>query len=42
MVIDCGGGTIDISAYTRASDRTSKEISPAQCRFPPTEESVCS
>ena len=31
MVVDCGGGTIDISTYTRASDRSLKEISAAEC-----------
>jgi len=33
MVVDCGGGTIDISTYTRASDRSLKEISAAECMF---------
>ncbi|KAF8333728.1 hypothetical protein F5887DRAFT_1286197 [Amanita rubescens] len=31
MVVDRGGGTIDISTYTRASDRSLKEISAAEC-----------
>ncbi|PFH47733.1 hypothetical protein AMATHDRAFT_151430 [Amanita thiersii Skay4041] len=34
MVVDCGGGTLDFSSYTRASDLFEfKEISPAECTF---------
>ncbi|PFH47738.1 hypothetical protein AMATHDRAFT_151443 [Amanita thiersii Skay4041] len=34
MVVDCGGGTLDFSTYTRTSDSFEfKEISPAECTF---------
>ncbi|PFH47736.1 hypothetical protein AMATHDRAFT_6473 [Amanita thiersii Skay4041] len=34
MVVDCGGGTLDFSSYTRASDSFEfKEISPPECTF---------
>ncbi|KAF8632436.1 hypothetical protein AX15_001879 [Amanita polypyramis BW_CC] len=31
LVVDCGGGTVDISAYTRTMERSFKEIAPAEC-----------
>ena len=30
-VIDCGGGTVDISTYARSSDGHFREIAPAEC-----------
>ncbi|PFH47317.1 hypothetical protein AMATHDRAFT_6868 [Amanita thiersii Skay4041] len=33
MVVDCGGGTIDTSTYTRVSNFLFKEIAPAECLF---------
>ncbi|KAF8333721.1 hypothetical protein F5887DRAFT_893234 [Amanita rubescens] len=31
MVIDCGGGTVDISTYARSSKGHFREIAPAEC-----------
>ena len=31
MVVDCGGGTIDISTYARSSRGQFREIAPAEC-----------
>lgn len=30
-IIDCGGGTVDISTYARSSDGHFREIAPAEC-----------
>ena len=30
-VVDCGGGTVDISTYARSSDGHFREIAPAEC-----------
>lgn len=36
MVVDCGGGTIDISSYARAGSEGQSyiETSPAECEVP--------
>ncbi|PFH46144.1 hypothetical protein AMATHDRAFT_8154 [Amanita thiersii Skay4041] len=33
MVVDAGGGTIDISTYTRVSENNFKEIAPTECLY---------
>ena len=32
LVLDCGGGTVDISAYARSSNGRFREIAPAECK----------
>lgn len=31
MVVDCGGGTVDISTYARSSKGHFREIAPPEC-----------
>ncbi|KAM6497400.1 hypothetical protein JOM56_007873 [Amanita muscaria] len=33
LVVDCGGGTIDVSAYSQTIKRRFKEITPPECLF---------
>jgi len=35
MVVDCGGGTVDISTYARSSKGHFGEIAPAECNVAP-------
>lgn len=34
LIVDCGGGTIDISSYARAEGQSYIETSPAECEMP--------